>query len=84
MKMHETALFTIYCTEQLEYNFYEAMGPTMYDVLPAPICYGIALDKYNVNSDTPMTNLKNYISGKNFTDDLSVWVGSLKCKTFFW
>lgn len=80
--MHEAALFTICCTTELEYTFYEAMGQTMYDIFPAPICVGISLDTLDMSQANMLDDLTVFIAGKNFTDNLSVWFGTVVCDSF--
>ena len=83
LKIHESALFTICCTTEMEYTFYEAMGQTMYDVFPAPVCLGISLDSVDMEAESARTQQTAFITGKNFTDNLGVWFGTFKCNSHF-
>jgi hypothetical protein len=80
----ETAIFTLCCTDDIKYTFYDAMGPTFQNVFPAPVCTGINLDSYDTNFPWPQNDVSNFLMGKNYTDDLSVWLGTFKCATMLW
>lgn len=81
MKLPDSAFFLVYAISEAEHTFYEAAGPTFQEVFPSPTCASISVDAYDSESPESSNGIVNFILGKDFTDDLSVWVGTLKCKT---
>jgi hypothetical protein len=59
------------------------MGQTMYDVFPSPTNLAISVDTVDMALADIRDGMIVSLSGKNLTDDLSVWFGGFKCKTDF-
>jgi len=74
--LSDGAIWTIISTDQVEYQFYEGMGPTRAPVTPVPLVHNLQL---NGGGEIAMLEL----TGENFNPNLSVWFGDVESKTMY-
>ncbi|CAD5226854.1 unnamed protein product [Bursaphelenchus xylophilus] len=81
-QISDGAAWTIISTDKVEYRFYEAMGPVSSPISPVPLVSSMTVDQ-NQKLNAMNTETTVYLRGQWFTQQLTVWLGSIPCETKF-